>query len=287
MIYHFEKNTHCGTENLILASVFNRGTVTLTNAAEEPEVDNLVDLLNRMGARIQRTEPRTIIIKGVAPFLKSASCTSIPDRLESATALTISILTGGGIKIKNAPQHLIMPFVEFCTQAGVKFSWNRDTVAVRRVPAYLFPATITTNWEPGFMTDWQPLATLLLAVKGKGKSLIHERIYETRWRYLDELKLMGVHFRKFQPKGFSANYYNFNDEDYRDHEPHAALVWGPTLLKPAVLRSHDVRAGIDMLIAGLVAKGKSVIHDPHDHIDRGYEDIVGKLTKLGADITRI
>lgn len=285
--YRFAKNTHCGTENLILASIFNRGRVILENAAQEPEVDNLIETLNRMGARIKRIAPRTIEITGVRPYLHGAEATSIPDRLEGVTAITASILTGGALRITHLPKMLVVPFSDFCARIGVRLQWKGTTLHVPPFRTPLKPTTITTDWEPGFMTDWQPLATLILAVLTDGRSMIHERIFETRWRYLKELAKMGVRYETFQPDTCNPKDYNFNDEDYKKNEPHAAYVWGPTALMPATLRSHDVRAGINMLLAALIAEGKSVIHDPDDHIDRGYEDIVGKMRKLGADITRM
>jgi UDP-N-acetylglucosamine 1-carboxyvinyltransferase len=239
-----------------------------------------------MGAHVTRTHPRTIEIKGVAPLLKGVHAASIPDRLEAATALTASILTGGKVKVIHAPRRLLVPFARFCRRLGVRLRWIGDTITVLPFRLPLKPATVTTDWEPGFMTDWQPLATLLLATLAHGRSMVHERIYETRWRFLSELKKMGVRYETFQPKGWKPEDYNFNDEDYRDREPHAAYVWGPVKLKPAKLNSHDVRAGMDMLLAALAAPGTSTIHDPHNHIDRGYEDIVGKLRRLGADIRR-
>ena len=286
MRYRFEKNTHTGTENLILASVFNEGTVILQNAAQEPEVDNLIETLNRMGARIRRTAPRTIAIAGVPPLLNGARASAIPDRLEAATAITASILTGGGITVARAPRRLLVPFARFCTRIGVRLRWKGDTVAVSPFRLPLKPARLSTGPHPGFMTDWQPLATLIVATLARGKSTIHERVFETRWRYLQELHNMGVRSDTFQPKGWTPKDYNFNDEDYSAREPHAAAVWGPTRLTATELHSHDVRAGMDMLLAALSAKGTSVIRDPHGHIERGYEDIVGKLKRLGADITR-
>lgn len=287
IVYTFEKNTHTGTENLILASVFNKGRVFLRNAAQEPEVDNLIETLNRMGARIKRNARRTIEIKGVPPLLKSVRAASIPDRLEAATALTASILTGGNIKVANAPRRLLIPFAQFCSRLGVKLRWTGDTITVLPFRLPLKPTAVTTDWEPGFMTDWQPLATLLLATLAHGRSIVHERIYETRWRFLNELKKMGVRSEAFQPKGWKPKDYNFNDEDYLRSEPHAAYIWGPTALHAAAVRSHDVRAGMDTLLAALAAKGTSTIHDPENHIDRGYENIVGKLRRLGADIRRM
>jgi UDP-N-acetylglucosamine 1-carboxyvinyltransferase len=121
----------------------------------------------------------------------------------------------------------------------------------------------------------------------KGKSTIHERIFETRWRYLNELQKMGLKHDLFHPDKHGPKYYNFNDSEYNAKEAYAANVYGPTKLQPAELNSHDVRAGMDMLLASLVANGKSIIDDPANHIDRGYENIIEKLNDLGADIKRI
>src|SRR3989339_943864 len=117
--YTFEKNTHCGTENLILASVFNKGKVVLKNSAEEPEVDNLIECLNEMGAKVKRVEPRTIEITGVKPFLNGVETTSIPDRLEAATALVLSIMTGGQIAVKNATPALLDKFIQALNKMGI------------------------------------------------------------------------------------------------------------------------------------------------------------------------
>lgn len=287
VVYTFEKNTHCGTENLILASVFNEGKVVLQNAAEEPEVDNLIEILNDMGAKIKRVEPRVIEIQGVRPFLRGARATSIYDRLEAATAIVLSVLTGGHVEVQNAEKRFLGPFLDVLSEIGVKMEFKKNTARVVKIAKPLKPAEIVTDWHPGFMTDWQPVMTLLLAVMAKGKSTIHERIFETRWRYLSELYKMGIKHSLFHPKGFGAKYYNFNDSEYNAKEAYGAYVYGPTKLQPAELNSHDVRAGIDMLLASLVAPGKSIINDPSNHIDRGYENIVEKLNSLGADIKRI
>jgi UDP-N-acetylglucosamine 1-carboxyvinyltransferase len=137
------------------------------------------------------------------------------------------------------------------------------------------------------VTDWQPIFTLLLAYKAHGESIIHERIFETRWRYLEELKKMGIKYSLFHPKNHGADYYNFNNSEFKAGGAYAVSILGPTKLKPAEMNSHDVRAGIDMLLAGLATKGKTIINDPQNHIDRGYENIVEKLTDLGADIKRL
>lgn len=285
--YTFEKNTHCGTENLILASVFNTGKVILKNAAEEPEVDNLIKCLNDMGAKIKRTEPRVIEIRGVEPLLKGVKSTSVFDRLEAATAIILSIMMGGDIIIKNSPKELLEPLVKTLKEIGVEISFKKNTAKIVKINKPLKPVEIITDWHPGFMTDWQPLITLMLAYMANGKSMIHERIFETRWRYLGELHKMGLQYDLFHPDEYGPEYYNFNDSEYDAKETYAANVYGPTNLQPAELNSHDVRAGMDMLLASIVANGKSIISDPQNHIDRGYENIVEKLNELGADIKRV
>ncbi len=284
--FEFEKNTHMGTENLIVASVFNDGKVILKNAAQEPEVDNLIESLNLMGAKITRIEPRTIEIVGVEPFLKGATITSIFDRLETVTAIVLSIMTGGKISIKNASKPLIEPAMQILEKIGIEFEWTKNEVKIKQISKHIKPAEIITDWHPGFMTDWQPIITLLLATMSEGISTIHERIFENRWNYLAELSKMGIKYDLFKPSGFSGTDYNFNNSEFSDDGSYAAHIFGPTTLNSAEVMSHDVRAGIDLLISGLVAHGKTVIHDPNSHIDRGYENIVEKLTRLGADISR-
>ena len=287
MTYTFEKNTHCGTENLILASVFNRGKVILKNAAEEPEVDNLIDCLNNMGAKIKRVAPRTIEIIGVKPLLSGVEITGIPDRLEAATALILSAMMGGNIRVKNAMPKLLEKFTDALNDVGVEVRFKNKIASITKIRNPLKTTNITTNVHPGFMTDWQPIFTLLLAYMSKGISIIHERIFETRWRYLDELKKIGVKYTLFHPKNHTADFYNFNNSEYQPSGSYAVTIYGPTKFKPAEMNSHDVRAGIDMLLAGLVAPGKTIINDPQNHIDRGYENIVEKLTDLGANIKRL
>jgi len=269
--YTFAKNTHTGTESLILASIFNEGKVVIRNAAEEPEINNLITFLSAMGANVKRTELRVIEVVGVSKLLSGAEGESMYDRLEAATALTLDALNGGGIEVRNVDKKMIKEYSDILQ--NVRTSGETQM--------------IKTSVHPGFITDWQPIMSLLLACKTRGRSEIHEMIYEQRWSALRELGKMGVKYELFQPAGYTVNDFNFNEREFNSNEPYGAYVWGPTELKPAELESHDVRAGITVLIAALFAKGQSTIHDPDNHIDRGYEDIVGKLKKLGADIKRI
>ena len=196
-------------------------------------------------------------------------------------------MNGGNILVKNAIPKLLEKFTDALSDMGVEIIFNKNVAKIKKIKYPLKPKNITTEIHPGFVTDWQPIMTLLLAHMTKGESIIHERIFETRWRYLEELKKMGIKYTLFHPKGDRADDYNFNNSEYQNNGAYAVSITGPTKLKPAEMKSHDVRAGIDMLLAGLVAKGKTIIHDPQNHIDRGYENIVEKLTELGADIKRL
>jgi len=285
--YTFEKNTHCGTENLILVSIFNNGKVILKNAAEEPEVDNLIETLNQMGAKIRRIESRVIEIQGIEPFLHSVEISSIFDRLEAATALVLSIMHGGRIIVENVQPEFLKPFLKILQEIGVEIIFEKNLARIIKINYPLKPAEIMTAPHPGFVTDWQPIMTLLLAYLAKGKSLIHEKVFETRWRYLGELKKMGLQSELFHPESVKPEDYNFNNSEYDATQNYAAYIYGPTNFQAAELNSHDVRAGMNMLLASLVAQGTSIINDPQGHIDRGYENIVDKLKNLGADIERV
>ena len=284
--YTFEKNTHTGTESLVLGAIFAEGKVVINNAAAEPEVDDLIEFLFSIGAKVSRTEPRQITVEGVPKLLAGGEARSMYDRLEGATALALAAMNGGDITVVNIDPLMVREFTDFLTEIGLEIEWDGDKATVKSYDGFLKPATIKTDIYPGFMTDWQPLGTLLLATSASGQSTVHEMIYEQRWSALRELGKMGVKFELFQPEGYTSQDYNFNESEYKEAEPYGAYVHGPTELQAAELVSRDVRAGVDVLLAALFAKGESTILDPDGHIDRGYEDIVGKLARLGADITR-
>ncbi|HEY4518131.1 MAG TPA: UDP-N-acetylglucosamine 1-carboxyvinyltransferase [Candidatus Paceibacterota bacterium] len=285
--YTFAKNTHTGTESLILGSIFNDGEVTIRNAAEEPEVDNLIEFVNAMGARVRRVGERAIEVQGVPKLLSGATGVSVYDRLEAATAIALAVMNDGGVEVRNADPAMLVSFVKELEKIGVELKWQGDSVTVKPNDKYLTASVIKTAVHPGFMTDWQPIITLLLALKAHGRSEVHEMIYEQRWSALREMGKMGARYELFNPAGYTANDYNFNEREFNAGDPYGAYVYGPTELAGATVDSLDVRAGITVLVAALFAKGESTINDPQGHIDRGYEDIVGKLTKLGADIKRI
>lgn len=282
--YRFEKNTHTGTETLMLAAVLADGKTVLENAAEEPEIDELISFLNKMGAKIKRVKPRMIEIEGV-PSLNGARFSITPDRNEIVTFAIAAIITGGDVLIKNADSEKLTDFLDKLRIVGGGFAEQKNGIRFY-ANGELSPTDILTLPYPGFMTDWQgPFAVLM--TKAKGTSVIHETVYENRFGYVSELKKMGANIKLFNPviKNPKA-FYNFNQSDDSKKYRHAAKIKGPVNLHNGVLEISDLRAGATLVLGALAAKGTSVIFGV-EHLDRGYEQFESRLASLGADIKRI
>ena len=281
--YVFSKNTHTGTETMILASVLAEGTTILRNAAREPEIDELILLLNKMGADVKRTETRVIVIKGVKK-LKGTRFTISPDRNEVVTFAVAGIITEGDILIKGISRTGITEFLNQLEDANGGFEEKPDGIRFF-YKGSLKPTTIVTNFYPGFMTDWQgPWAVLM--TKAKGVSQIHETVYENRFTYATELEKMGAKIKLFNPKVSNPEeFYNFNIGDDINFL-HAAKISGPARLHNGVVTVSDLRAGATLVLGALAAKKESIIFGL-EHLDRGYENFDQRLRYLGADIRRI
>lgn len=279
--YKFEKNSHTGTETLIMAAVLAKGRTVLENAAEEPEIDDLVNLLNSMGAKIKRSGPRTIIIDGVDK-LRGTSYEIMPDRNEVVTFALLSALTGGKIYIKNVQMENIKNFLEVFNKAGGKWDLKHSKVRFYMKNG-VNPENIITAPHPGFMTDWQgPWAIFM--TQADGTSTIHETVYENRFGYVEELKKMGASLEIYRPQVKNPeSFYNFNYIEEDKNGKHALKISGKTTLHNAVLTITDLRAGATLVIAALIAKGESIIYGI-ELIERGYEAFDKRLKDLGADI---
>ncbi len=283
--YEFEKSTHTGTETLILAAALLRGKITtLENSAAEPEIDELVNLLNQMGAKIVRTKERTIVIEGVEK-LNGTEFAISPDRNEIVTLAISAIVTKGDLLVKSAQGVDLSPFIQRLELAGggveqqkegIRFFYKGDLKSV----------DVETSVYPGFMTDWQGPWTVLMT-QAKGEAVIHETVYENRFGYVGQLKKMGANITLFNPKiEHPEKVYNFNLSDNNPSYFHAIKVKGPTLLHNAVVEISDLRAGATLVLAALASKGESVIFGV-EHLDRGYESIEEGFGSLGADIKRV
>lgn len=281
--YKFSKNTHTGTESLILIACLASGITILKNAAQEPEIDELINLLNQMGAKIKRLEPRIIEIEGVKK-LHGTKFRIGMDRNEAVTLAVAAILTKGDITIKGISKIGLVEFLTELEKVGGGFEIQSDRIRF----FYKGPMSgvhIATAPYPGFMTDWQgPWAILM--TQAQGESIIHEAVYENRLNYVRQLQKMGAKLSLFNPKVRNPNtFYNFNTNDDNNFY-HAVRIKGPTELHNAVVKVPDLRAGATLVLAALVAKGESVIFGV-DHLDRGYENFDKRLKKIGASIERI
>lgn len=261
---NFEKVTVTGTENVMMAASLANGKTTIHNAACEPEIEDLAELLNKMGARIKGAGTNVIEIEGVEA-LGAAEHTIIPDRIETGTFIVAAAITGGELEIKNCePQHL-QAVIENLREAGVEIEeLNPTTLLVKCGANGLTAKDVTTEPHPLFPTDMQA-QYMALMTQSAGVSVIKETIFENRFMHASELIRMGAKI------DFSGN---------------TATVHGKTNLMGARVQASDLRASASLVLAGLAASGETLI-DRVYHIDRGYETIVKKLRNVGAKIERI
>jgi len=282
--YRFSKNTHTGTETMILAAALAKGRTILENAAQEPEIDELIGLLNRMGAKIVREKERRIVINGVLK-LHGTNFKIVPDRNEVITFAIAAIITEGDIFIKDIRRRGIEEFLEMLKKAGGGYEEKNNGIRFF-YKGQLKPTDTTVTFYPGFMTDWQG-AWAVLMTKANGISTIHETVYENRFTYVEEIRKMGAQFDFFNPKIKNPEkVYNFNIRDDNGKNFHAVKICGPTNLHNGVLNITDLRAGATLVLAALAANGESILFGV-EHLDRGYEQFDKRLRQLGANIKRV
>ncbi|MDO8515962.1 MAG: UDP-N-acetylglucosamine 1-carboxyvinyltransferase [bacterium] len=265
------------TENALLASVRAKGKTVLRNAAMEPEIIDLIKMLQKMGAIIELGSDRTIYIEGVS-HLHGTTHTILPDRNEAVSFACLAIATNGRIFVHGASQDHLITFLNVIRRLGGEYEVAPEGIAFSRKGA-LKPVHIETGTHPGYMTDWQQPLTVLLT-QAEGMSTIHETIYEDRFGYTEDLNRMGA---RIEPAhGCINGICRFSGKTFN----HSAKIYGSTPLSGTNMKIRDIRAGIAHVIAALVADGTSEI-DGMEELDRGYEKIDERLRKLGADISRV
>ena len=281
--YKFEKSTHTGTETMLIVAVLAKGKTVLENAAQEPEIDELIAFLRRMGAKIVREKPRRIVIQGVEKLHK-ASFIIAPDRNEVVTFAVGAIITQGDIFIKDIAKRGLEEFLEMLKKIGAGFEIKKNGIRFY-YKGPLKSSDVATSFYPGFMTDWQgPWAVLM--TQANGISTLHETVYENRFNYVGELRKMGAEIELFNPKVRNpAKFYNFNIKDDKKTNLHAAKITGPVNLHNGILTMTDIRAGATLVLGALVASGESVLFGL-EYLDRGYEQFEQRLKSLGAKIKR-
>jgi UDP-N-acetylglucosamine 1-carboxyvinyltransferase len=255
-----EYPSHTATDNLLMAAALAKGTTVIENAAKEPEICDLAGLLCGMGAVVKGAGTSRIEIEGVDE-LHPTHHTVVPDRVVAATFLAVAGMTGGDVTIADArPDHMEMLLrkvnhMGLVTEMGPQ---GLRATATKRMVA----ADVATLPYPGVATDYSPLLVAMLTVSD-GVGILTENLFSGRFRYVEELRRMGADIRT---------------------EGHHAVVRGVSRLSGAPVRAPDIRAGVALVLAGLVAEGETVVSGAH-HIGRGYEDLVGALGMLGAKVT--
>ena len=249
------------TENLLMAAVLARGTTTIENAAREPEITDLANFLSQMGALIDGIGTSRLRVDGVER-LEPISYEVIPDRIEAATYLCALAICGGELHLENARAEHMEMLLRKLEEMGMHISEGDGGVRAK-VTERLKSADVSTLPYPGLATDYKPFLVAALSV-ASGAGMVTENIFAGRFRYVDELVRMGAEIKA---------------------EGRHAVVRGVERLSGAPVRAHDIRAGAALVIAGLGADGETIISDAH-HVDRGYEDLAGKLSSVGAQVSR-
>lgn len=250
------------TENLMMAATLAEGTTQIENAAQEPEIVDLANFLNLIGAKISGAGSQTINIEGVDK-LGGGRYNVMPDRIEAGTFAIMGAMTGGNVRVENCePDHLHALFNKL-REMGVELSYDENSISVS-APPKLKAVEIKTLPFPGFATDLQAQLMTAMCV-ANGTSSITETIFENRFMHVSELARMGASIA-------------IHDR--------TAVIHGVDLLKGAPVSATDLRAGAAMVLAGLVAEGRTEVSQVF-HIDRGYEDLVARVRNLGACIERV
>ncbi|HXD45311.1 MAG TPA: UDP-N-acetylglucosamine 1-carboxyvinyltransferase [Pseudolabrys sp.] len=260
---NFPKVTVGGTHTAIMGAVLARGTTVIENAAREPEVGDLADCLNKMGARITGAGTARIVVEGVAR-LSGARHAVLPDRIETGTYAMAVAMTGGDVLLQNARPELLQAALDVLAQTGTTVTPTNEGIRITRNGAGLMPVDVSTAPFPGFPTDLQA-QLMALMTRAKGTSRITETIFENRFMHVQELARLGAHIRL--------------DGD-------SATIEGVEKLKGAPVMATDLRASVSLVIAGLAAEGETIVNRVY-HLDRGFEKLEDKLGACGAAIARI
>lgn len=266
----FKTASVTGTETIMMSAVLANGETLIENAATEPEIKHLADFLVSKGASIEGAGTSLIKIKGGNKLINGSGVHQIPpDRIEAGSFLILGAISGNNIEIENcSPEELSVP-IEILRQSGIKIQTTKKKIILRNNGRLenknLKPVNVKTHEYPGFPTDLQAPISIFLTQVG-GDSLVFETIFEGRLNYVEDLIRMGANILPL--------------------DTHRVLIKGPTPLRGRDLESPDLRAGLAFLMAGIVAKGESILNNVH-YIDRGYEAIEKRLRKIGVEIERV
>jgi UDP-N-acetylglucosamine 1-carboxyvinyltransferase len=259
----FPKVTVSGTHVAVMAASLARGSTVIENAAREPEIGDVADCLNKMGAKISGAGTSRIVIEGV-PKLTGARHRVVPDRIETGTYAMAVAMTGGDVVLENARPELLQAAFDVLAHVGVEVTPTNAGVRVTRNGSGIAPVEVTTSPFPGFPTDLQA-QLMALMTKAKGTSRITETIFENRFMHVQELVRLGAHIAL---------------------DGECATIEGVETLTGAPVMATDLRASVSLVIAALAAEGETMVHRVY-HLDRGFERLEDKLSACGAAIERV
>jgi UDP-N-acetylglucosamine 1-carboxyvinyltransferase len=259
----FPKVTVGGTHVALMAAAMARGTTEIENAAREPEVSDVADCLNKMGAKISGAGTSHIVIEGVDK-LHGATHSVLPDRIETGTYAMAVAMTGGDVVLQNARPELLLTALDVIRKTGATVTSTNEGIRVARNGSGIEPVDVTTEPFPGFPTDLQA-QLMALVTRAKGTSHITETIFENRFMHVQELARLGARIRL-----------------YGD----TATIEGVSRLRGAPVMATDLRASVSLVIAALAAEGETMVNRVY-HLDRGFEKLEAKLNACGAQIERL
>lgn len=281
---NFNISTHTGTANAIISSVFVNGKTTITNAAEETEVDDLIKFINTIGGNVERVEPRKIVIEGNKVF-KGGYYENQIDNIEVAAYGIAALITKGNITITGIADLQLTSFVNFLTKIGARYEIEKNSLNVWYGGETYNATKVESSPAPGFLTDWLPFATLMLNFT-EGNSIVHDTIYVDRFSYTQDLNRMGADIEVKRPSEVGVQCV-ISDESYDFNslgEPYTvAKISGPRKLRGTRLNMGDERYDSTLIIAALSAEGRSELIGI-DEMSTRYENFFDKLSNLGAHI---
>lgn len=282
--FFFEKPSHTGTELLIMLSVFGKDQIIIENAALEPEIDELIKFLNEGGAKIQRQNSK-IIISPVNKLVQKKPFSIISDRNEAVTFASLAIAAEGDIIVSPINHQSIINFINALKQIGAGVNIMSDTHIRFYYKSKVKSMNVSTSPHPGFMTDWQPNWAIIMT-QANGSSIIHERVFENRFSYVEELRKLGADIEYVKlPVKDPFKYFYFNYDSLKKYNQ-AIKIIGPQKLHGGVMKISDLRAGATIAIAGLIAEGTSVVNGA-SIMERGYENFVKKVSAIGGEIKKV
>jgi UDP-N-acetylglucosamine 1-carboxyvinyltransferase len=281
---YFRTSSHLGTDNAIISSLFLPGETTISNASEESEVDDLLEFCSGMGVKIEQPETRKLVIHGTTQF-KGGRFVVQSDKTEIAIFAAASLITKGNLIIRKVNRTTMVPFVNFLNKIGSRFEFSGDELKVWYHDEPFKPQNLIISPTPGFVSDWQPLASLILAF-AEGESIVHDTVNIERFDYIKDLNRMGARMETLKPSEagivpvISDDSYNFSSEG----EPEIALkIKGPVRLKGEKLNIQNFLSGPILVLAALAAEGRSELTG-FDHVRKYMEGFDDKLLSIGANL---